>query len=105
MHFKMRGVDIGPRLYVTRQGGFELLEVLGYDWRRSKPEGSGSRLDPTDVIKRCDKWLRDERGVRRTLKRHGSAEVHVNTVMVDMAELRILAQKACHAERDLWWIA
>lgn len=109
--FQMSGVAVGPRLLMSNMGAIEVLEVLGYMWRGRGT--TGDTLTATDVVKRCDRYLKasGHRAVRVALARFevrqgGSAKgatSHVQQVLIDMAELRIFAQKAVHAGRDIQW--
>lgn len=109
IEFSMTGVAVGPRVLMSSRGAIELLEVLGYAWRGRGTVGD--KLEAADVVKRCDAYLKNRRVVQVALakfeiRQGGSANgaaSHVEAVLIDMAELRIFAQKAVHAGRDIQW--
>jgi hypothetical protein len=112
IEFSMTGVAVGPRVLMSTRGGIEVLEVLGYAWRGRGT--TGDTLEAVNVVKRCDVYLKSQSRrvvqvalAKFELRQGGSANgaaSHVDAVLVDMAELRIFAQKAVHAGRDIQWI-
>jgi len=109
IEFVMEKVAVGPRLIMSHVAAIEVLEVLGYTWRGLGT--TGEALDAADVVKRCDRYVKKRSVVQAALakfelRQGGSAKgatSHVDAVLVDMAELRIFAQKAVHAGRDIRW--
>lgn len=110
IEFSMTGVAVGPRVIMSSLGAIEVLEVLGYTWRGRGT--TGDTLEAANVVKRCDVYLKRGRRVVQValakfeLRQGGSANgaaSHVDAVLIDMAELRIFAQKAVHAGRDIRW--
>jgi len=111
IEFSMTGVAVGPRVIMSSLGAIEVLEVLGYRWRGRGT--TGDTLEAANVVKRCDVYLKSQSRrvvqvalAKFELRQGGSANgaaSHVDAVLIDMAELRIFAQKALHAGRDIRW--